>query len=101
MLSAHKAVEAESESTTDSSSDQKVKMADVPILLAPSSEHNPSCFSVSALWACVIAIVCASVFFGRDYVQYVLLSLENSNAVTSLLIFSLLFAAVSFPVTWG
>ena len=64
-------------------------------------EKNPSCLSVSALSSCVIAIVCASILLGHDYVKYVLLSLEHSSAFLSFFVFSLLFAAVSFPITWG
>jgi uncharacterized membrane protein YdjX (TVP38/TMEM64 family) len=68
---------------------------------SPPRTNEPSCLNVSALSACVITIVCAFVVLGRDYVKYVLLSLENSNIAVSFTIFALLFAAVSFPVTWG
>ena len=63
--------------------------------------RDPSCFSVSVLSACVIAIVCASIVLGRDYIKYVLLSLDNTNIIVSFAVFSLLFTAVAFPVAWG
>jgi len=68
---------------------------------SPSSGSEPSCLSVSAISACVMAIVCVFVVLGRDYVKYVLLSLENSNIAISFVIFALLFTTVSFPIAWG
>lgn len=60
-----------------------------------------SCLTISIYSAVVIAIVCTFLVLGRDYIKYVLLSLEKSNLWISLVIFSLLFTVVSFPMTWG
>jgi len=62
---------------------------------------EPSCLSVSSFSACVIAVVCAVVFLSRDYIKFVLLSLEHSGIVIGFVIFLLLFTTVSFPFTWG
>lgn len=60
-----------------------------------------SCLTISIYSAIVIAMVCTFLVLGRDYIKYVLLSLEKSNLWISLVIFSLLFTVVSFPMTWG
>lgn len=62
---------------------------------------NYSCLTISVYSAIVMALVCTFLVLGRDYFKYVLIALEKSNLWTSLVIFSLLFAAVSFPFTWG
>jgi len=63
--------------------------------------NEPSCLNVSAFSACVIAVVCAFIVLGRDYIKYVLISLEHSGIVVSFAVFLILFTAVSFPFTWG
>jgi len=63
--------------------------------------NEPSCLSVSAFSACVIVIVCTFIFLSRDYIKYVLMSLEHSGVVISFVVFLMLFTAVSFPFTWG
>jgi len=66
-----------------------------------SKPTEPSCLSVSAFSAGVIAIVCAFLFVSRDYIKYVLMSLEHSSVIVSFVVFLMLFTAVSFPFTWG
>jgi len=66
-----------------------------------SKPNEPSCLSVSAFSACVIIIVCTFVVLSRDYIKYVLISLENNGIVISFVVFLMLFTAVSFPFTWG
>lgn len=68
--------------------------------------YNPprkdySCLTISIYSAIVVGLVCIFLVVGRDYIKYVLLSLEKSNLWISLLVFSLLYTAVSFPMTWG
>ena len=65
------------------------------------SRKDYSCLTISIYSAIVIAMVCIFLVLGRDYIKYVLLSLEKSNLWISLVIFSLLFCVVSFPMTWG
>lgn len=65
------------------------------------SRKDYSCLTISIYSAIVIAMVCIFLVLGRDYIKYVLLSLEKSNLWISLIIFSLLFCVVSFPMTWG
>lgn len=65
------------------------------------SRKDYSCLTISIYSAIVIAMVCIFLVVGRDYIKYVLLSLEKSNLWISLIIFSLLFTVVSFPMTWG
>jgi len=66
-----------------------------------SKPNEPSCLSVSAFSACVIFIVCTFIFLSRDYIKYVLMSLEHSGVIISFVVFLMLFTAVSFPFTWG
>lgn len=66
-----------------------------------SKPNNPSCLSVSACSCCVVTIVCAFIVLSRDYIKYVLMSLEHSSIVVSVVVFLMLFMAVSFPLTWG
>jgi len=66
-----------------------------------SKTNDPSCLSVSAFSACVITIVCALIVLSRDYIKYVLMSLEHSGTLVSFVVFLMLFMAVSFPLTWG
>ena len=66
-----------------------------------SKSSEPSCFSVSAFSVCVVVVVCAFVILSRDYIKYVLMSLEHSGIVISFVVFLMMFVAVSFPFTWG
>lgn len=63
--------------------------------------NEPSCFSVSVSSACVVVIGCAFIVLSRDYIKYVLISLEHSDIIISFIVFLILFIAVSFPFTWG
>jgi len=65
------------------------------------NKSDVSCLTIFFYTALVIGIVCSSLLVGRDYIKYVLLSLERSNVCISFLVFSALFTAVSFPMTWG
>ena len=66
-----------------------------------SKPNEPSCLSVSAFSACVVIVVCAFIVLSRDYIKYVVMSLEHSGVITSFVVFLMLFTAVSFPCTWG
>ena len=63
--------------------------------------RETSCLSISVYSAVVIAVICGFLVLGRDYIKYLLLSLEETNLWLSLAIFSFLFTIVSFPMTWG
>jgi len=70
--------------------------------LQPESKADePSCLSVSAFTVCVIGIVCIVIVLSRDYIKHVLLTVEQNDIVISLLIFLILFTAISFPFAWG
>ncbi|KAK2161646.1 hypothetical protein LSH36_112g01027 [Paralvinella palmiformis] len=60
-----------------------------------------SCLSISVYSAVVIAMVCIFLFIGRDYVKFILFSLQEADFWISLLVFALLFTIVAFPMTWG
>ena len=91
--------------------DQKTSQGD--ILVGGSSETQAgrtvvrtkgsdiSCRRLSVYSVLAAALVCVGVVLGRDYIKYVLLSLETSNFAVSFLVFLVLFIAVSFPMTWG
>ena len=64
-------------------------------------QGETSCLSISIYSAVVIAMVCIFLVLGRDYIKYLLLSLEETNLCVSFAIFSFLFTVVSFPMTWG
>ena len=74
---------------------------EIVVCSSESKPSEPSCLSVSVFSACVITIVCAFVALSRDYIKYVLMSLEHSGIVISFVVFLMLFMAVSFPLTWG
>lgn len=63
--------------------------------------EDVSCTRIFIYTTLVIAIICCALFVGRDYIRYVLLSLESANVAVGVLIFVALFTAVSFPMTWG
>ena len=69
--------------------------------MAAPSPAEISCTRISAYSGFVVALVLVSLVIGRDYIKYVLLSLERANVAVSFIVFLLLFAAVSFPLTWG
>jgi len=60
-----------------------------------------SCLTLSVYSAFVIAMIIIFMIIGRDYIKYLLLSLEETNLWISFVIFTLLFTVVSFPMTWG
>lgn len=62
---------------------------------------DPSCITISVYSAVVVGLICLFLVLGRDYIKYLLLSLEQTNFWISLLVFVLLFTVVSFPMTWG
>lgn len=84
------------ESVQNADNDEKQSVKDNNTI-----RNNYSCLTISVYSAIVIAVVCAFLVLGRDYIKYVLLALEKSNLWTSLVIFSLLFTVVSFTITWG
>jgi len=79
---------------------QEVVIGGSPV--QPESKPNePSCLSVSAFTLCAVGVVCIVVVLSRDYIKHVLLSVEQNDIVISLLMFLILFTAVSFPFAWG
>ena len=65
------------------------------------NQKGPSCMAISIYSAVMIAMICVFLVLGRDYIKYLLLSLEETSMWISFLIFALLFTIVSFPMTWG
>ena len=68
---------------------------------AKGATGQTSCLSLSVYSAVVVALILTFLVIGRDYIKYLLLSLENTSLWISFLIFALLFTIVSFPMTWG
>ena len=60
-----------------------------------------SCLTISIYSAVVIAFICTFLVLGRDYIKYVLMSMEESEWWMSFIIFTCMFTVVSFPMTWG
>ena len=60
-----------------------------------------SCLTISIYSAVIIAFVCTFLVLGRDYIKYVLMSMEETEWWTSFAIFTCMFTVVSFPMTWG
>ena len=65
------------------------------------TSNETSCLSISIYSAVIIALVLTFLVIGRDYVKYVLMSMEESEIWVSFAIFTCLFTVVSFPMTWG
>lgn len=63
--------------------------------------EEASCLTISIYSAVIIALVCTFLVVGRDYVKYLLISMEESDVWISFIIFTGLFTVVSFPMTWG
>lgn len=84
----------------ESSNDDECEISSQTIVIRD-EPHETSCLCISVYSAVVIALVCVFLVLGRDYIKYVLLSLEETNLCISFAIFSFLFTVVSFPMTWG
>ena len=65
------------------------------------TSNETSCLTISIYSAVVIALVIIFLIVGRDYIKYVLMSMEENEIWVSFAIFTCLFTIVSFPMTWG
>lgn len=63
--------------------------------------QETSCLTISVYSAVVIALICTFLVLGRDYIKYVLMSMEETDLWISFFIFTCMFTVVSFPMTWG
>ena len=85
----------------DDSSSSRVSTPELRIEIANREPTQLSCLSISIYSAVIIAMILIFLFIGRDYVKYILLSLQEADFWISLLVFAMLFTIVSFPMTWG
>ena len=88
-------------SSSPSSSDSESSTVSLSSKTTSGSSQQTSCLSISVYSAVVVALVLTFLIIGRDYIKYLLLSLEQTNLWVSLLVFAMLFTIVSFPMTWG
>lgn len=81
--------------------DSDLTDVDVNVLKTEESAQETSCLTISVYSAVVIALICTFLILGRDYIKYVLMSMEETDLWISFLIFTCMFTMVSFPMTWG
>ena len=71
----------------ETKSNHKTEIQEENVSLSPNiatPSNGPSCLSISVYSAVAIAMVCLFLVIGRDYIKYVLLSLEKKQSLLKL-----------------
>lgn len=82
-------------------SDVKLSGDDIPTSVSKAQGTCLSCFQVFISSLVIIAVICCTLVFCRQYIRAVLMWMETLDMYFSCTIYLLLFLLVSFPMVWG